>query len=183
MTMSDTVANGPRSERILFASSTNGRRVNTPVRSSFGPVTVRSRTVGRSPAFDSTVTRGLTDWRARPHHLLEQREERRIELRADVDAHDLHCRVVRERALVAPSRRQRIVDVGDAEHARRQRNLLAGDLLRVSLAIPSLVVVPHHRNDVGREIHVGEHLDARRRMSLHQLPFVGRQPARLVQEL
>src|SRR5947199_366171 len=45
------------------------------------------------------------------------------------------------------------------------------------------VMRANHRNDVAREIHVGEHFDARHRMTLHELPLVGRQLARLVKDL
>ena len=116
---SEIVANGPRSARILFATSTNGRRVSRPVRSSVGPVTLRSRVGARDPPACDSMRGALSQRRrARLHHLLEVREQLGIERRADVGAHDLQRRFVRQRALVAALRRQRIVDVGDAENAR-----------------------------------------------------------------
>ena len=85
----------------------------TPVRSSFGPVTREIATAERSAAFDSSAARWRDRRRARLHQLLEQREQRGIELRADVGAHDLHRLVVRERALVAA--------LASSAHRRRRR--------------------------------------------------------------
>ena len=78
---------------------------------------------------------------------------------------------------------QRIVDVGDAQHARGARDFLARQPLGVALAVPALVVRPHHRPHLAGEIHLGEHLDARDRMALDQLPLVGRELAGLVQDI
>jgi len=76
------------------------------------------------------------------------REELGIELPSDVGAHDLERRLVRQRALVAALRHERVVHVRHTENARGARDLLAGESVRISLAVPPLMVRAHHRDDV-----------------------------------
>ena len=102
---------------------------------------------------------------------------------ADVAAHHVQRLVVRHGLLVAALRRQRVVDVGDAENARGARNLLALEPVRIAGAVPPLVVRLDDRAHVPREVDVGEHLDARHRVLLDHHPLVRREAARLVQDL
>jgi hypothetical protein len=96
--------------------------------------------------------------RSATYEILEQLEELRVELAADLAPHDLDSFELREGALVAPLRRQCVVNVGDAENARLQRNLLRHETVGITMSIPALVVTAHHRRDVPRELHVGKHL-------------------------
>ena len=119
--------------------------------------------------------------RAATHELLELGEQRRIELAADLAPHDFDRFELRECALVAALRRERIVHVGNAENARRQRNVLAHEPVGIALAIPALVMAAHHRCDIPRELHVSQHLLAGGGMLPHERPFFVRELARLVQ--
>ena len=53
----------------------------------------------------------------------------------------------------------------------------------IPVAIPALVMAPHHRRDVPRKLHVGQHLLAGGRMLPNERPLFVRELARLVQHL
>src|SRR5436190_23970243 len=52
---------------------------------------------------------------------------------------------LRQRWTVGPMRRQRIVDVTDADDLREQRHLVASKSLRISAAVEPLVMAPDDR--------------------------------------
>ena len=118
-----------------------------------------------------------------PHELFEAREEMRVELLANLAAHDLHGFQPRERALVASFRRERVEHVGDAQHARRERDGLPRQTVRVALPIPPLVVIAHHWRDVPGELNVGKHLDTGNGVLADDVPLLFRQLALFVQHL
>jgi hypothetical protein len=74
------------------------------------------------------------------HDLVEELEQARVELPPDVTPHELHRLFMRKRLLVAPFRRQGVIDVGEADHARHERDLFAGESFRISRTIPRLVM-------------------------------------------
>ena len=144
----------------------------------------RHRTHRAEPAHRREVPRfGASRHRAAPHELLESRQEVRVELLPRLAAHDLHCLEVREGALVAAFRRQRVVHVGDAEYACHERDVLARERVGIALAVPPLVVAAHHRRDLPREIHVGEHLGPRCGMLPHERPLIVGELVGLVQHV
>src|SRR5260221_12408671 len=103
-------------------------------------VRLRAATHAVEPRTSGRRTDATTRSRQLARHLLERREQPGIELMAHVMAHDVQRFLVRERTLVAPLRRERVVDVRDAQNASRQRNLLADETMRIALAVPALVV-------------------------------------------
>ena len=74
-----------------------------------------------------------------------------------------------------------VVGVGDGEHARDERDALAGEAVRVAGAVPALVVVAQDRGDARQSGALGE-LRARVRMSLDGVVLAGLEPARLEQD-
>jgi hypothetical protein len=87
-----------------------------------------------------------------------------VELRAAAVAQDRHRLLGRHALTVRAIGRHRRIGVGHADHAADCGNRIAGELLRVALAVDSLVVVAHERRDVAVEIHLAEDLRAHRRM-------------------
>ena len=96
--------------------------------------------------------------------------------------------LVRIRGLVHALARQRVVHIGQRHHLRRDGDLVAGKPVRVSAAVPALMVpaadgvrhlhqrlVPVH----GQGFH---HPRALRRVRFHHLKFLGRQAAVLVKD-
>ena len=69
---------------------------------------------------------------------------------------DLDRLLQREGLLVRPDRGEGIEDVGYAEDPCRHGDLLPGEPVRVTAAVPVLVVVQHHRADVPGEVDIGE---------------------------
>ena len=107
-------------------------------------------------------------WRKRSPLRVEQRHElvhqRRVELLARHAPH-LRDRLGRgERRAVGVARDHHVVGVGDRDHPRQQRDRLAGELVRVALAVPALVVAEddlrhrrvglHPRDDAGAVLRV-----------------------------
>jgi hypothetical protein len=110
---------------------------------------------------DQRTARWCIAPRTAPYNLFERSEERWVELTTDVATHDLHRFVVRERLLVAALRRERVVDVGDAKHARGERDRFTLELVWIALAIPALMVAFNDRPYIPREVDVGKKLDTR----------------------
>ena len=122
--------------------------------------------------------------RSEPTHVrLEQREKLRVKLTPHIAAHHVQCLLVRNGFLVAPLRRQGVVHVGDAENARRKRNLFGLESVRVSGTVPALMVRFHDRPHVPWEVDVGQHLHAPHRMLLDHGPFLDGEAAGFVQDL
>ena len=119
--------------------------------------------------------------RAAPYDDLECGEQRRVELRAHVGAHERHRRVVRECLLVPALGCQCVIDIRDAEHARGKRDGLSCKAVRISAAIPSFVVAFDNGPHVPGELGVGKQLHTGGGMTPHECPLVHREFARLVQ--
>ena len=83
--------------------------------------------------------------------------------------------LVAERVVIRPLRRDRVVVVDDRQNARADRNRLAGQSLRITLAVPSLVVAEDQRRDRIRKRHAGDDLRADLRMDADLLEFFRRQ--------
>ena len=64
--------------------------------------------------------------------------------------------------------RQRVERVGDREHARGERDVLAGQPVGVAVAVPALVVVAHDELGLAEEVDVAQDLPADDRVALHQ---------------
>ena len=90
---------------------------------------------------------------------------------------------LRDRRPVGTGRRHRIVEVGDAEQAADQRDLIFAQPFRIPRAIPSFMVIQHSREDRRdrRTWNGDEDLRAVQRMLLHLREFVGGQPPGLVE--
>src|SRR5687767_10511107 len=73
--------------------------------------------------------------------LAEDGEEGGIEDVPRIRLHDLQGPLVRVRRTVRAVSGERVVDVGHAQDARGERDVLAGQLRRVAAAVPGLVVV------------------------------------------
>ena len=71
----------------------------------------------------------------------------------------------RHRVAVRAVGEHRVVGVGDREHARDERDALAGEAVRVAGAVPALVVVAQDRRDARQRSTLGQ-LGARARVAL-----------------
>ena len=90
---------------------------------------------------------------------LERLDDVRVELRPGA-ALELAQRVRRGKAApVDAVGRHRVVGVGDEEDPRAERDLLAGEAVRVAGAVPALVVVEHPGRD-GLDAERVEHAEA-----------------------
>src|SRR5262249_26544411 len=74
---------------------------------------------------------------------------------------------------IGPVRRERVVDIRDGDDARAERNLVAGQAVRVAGAVPPLVVVTDHQGAAREEIERRDDLRADQRMLAHHRPFLG----------
>jgi len=88
---------------------------------------------------------------------------------------------VREPGPIRPRGGQRVVDVGDAKDAGGKWNVLALEAIRISLAVPALVVIADDRAYVPGKIDVCDQLEAGLRVSFHDGPLFVGELARLVQ--
>src|SRR5205085_5633452 len=88
---------------------------------------------------------------------------------------------VRQAVAVRARRCQRIVDIGDTQNPGRKRNLLSSQSIRVTGAIPALVMVTDDRSYVARKVDVGDQIETCFRVPLHDLPFVLGELTRFVQ--
>ena len=120
------------------------------------------------------IREAAPQWAQAAHDGLEQRKELRIELAADVAPHHVQSLVMRHSLLIASLRRQRVVDVGNAENACGAGNLLGLEPVGIAGAVPTLVMRFDDRPHVPRKVDVGEHLDAPHRMLLDHHPFLRR---------
>ena len=115
--------------------------------------------------------------------LEEDARDLRVELRAGA-ALDLGQRLVTaQRRPVGPVARHRVERVGDGEHARLERDLLAGLAGRIAVPVPALVVVEHVRDRLaqGRHAQQDPRADLRVLADLRELVVV--EPALLAQHL
>ena len=148
-----------------------------------GEGVVQDRRIARLDARRHRRRRGDTgDRDPLAHDFLEHLEDGGIELSSHVAPHHVERFIVRKRHLERPARNERVVDVGDGKDARGERNLLAGEAVRISRTVPALVVRLHDRAHFPREIEFAQHLGADHRMTLHQGPLFRRQSSRLVQD-
>src|SRR5262249_57118925 len=86
-------------------------------------------------------------------------------------------------AAVRAVARDRVERVGDGEHARAERNLVAAERVGIPAAVPALVVRTHHRQALAaHERHALEHLLAEGRVRLDQPPFRIRERSRLLED-
>src|SRR5476651_2258439 len=107
-------------------------------------------------------------------------EEMWIEL-SFLGAHLFGGARVRQAVSIRSRGGQRIINVGDAENPSGEGNLLAGETVGISVAVPPLVVVPDDRTYISREINVRDEFQPRLRVALHDRPFLIGESARLVQ--
>ena len=117
-----------------------------------------------------------------PHHLQERLHHARLEVCARQFADMLQRPGARPGRAVGAVRRQRIVDVHDAEDAGAERDLFAFEAARVAAAVPFLVVAV---GDVERPLQVGdrlEHLPGVGGMHVHERPLVVGQRVGLEQD-
>ncbi len=84
---------------------------------------------------------------------------------------------------IGARRGERVIDIGDAQDASRERDLLARESVRIARAVPALVVIADDRANVPGKVDVGDELESRLGMPLHELPFYRGELARIVQNL
>ena len=89
----------------------------------------------------------------------------------------LHTRTVR------PIGRQRVEAVHHLQNPGANRNLLAGKAVRITCAVPVLMVMPDDRHDGIREFDHRQDVGADRRMTLHHLELGRRELSRFVQDV
>ena len=116
-------------------------------------------------------------------HLDEHLHDLRIERAARFLLEQRHGGLWGHRLVVWPIRGQRIVVVDHRKDSRPQRNLLALDSLRVSLAVPAFVVAQDQRRHWIRERHGADDLGADLRMDADLLELFLRQRSRLRQNV
>ena len=87
-------------------------------------------------------------------------DHRGVELRARAAVDLLARRCEAHRLAIGAVRGQRVERVGDREHARRERDLLALEAVRVAGAVPALVVVAHDQRRLVEEVDVAQDLRA-----------------------
>ena len=90
---------------------------------------------------------------------------------------------MRQRALVAAHRGERVIDVCHAEDAGGERDRLASESVRVSTAVPPFVVRLEDGAYVPGELDVGQHAHALGRVAPHEGELLVRQLPGLVQHL
>ncbi len=90
--------------------------------------------------------------------------------------------LVRQLAAVGTIRGERVEAVDDGEDAGADRDVLAGDAVRVPAAVPALVVAAHDRHDGKREIDEREDVRAHVHVFLHLLELGVGEPAGLVED-
>ena len=107
----------------------------------------------------------------------------RVELGAGVAAQLGERLRVRQRAPVRAVGYERVPGVAGEHDARGERDLLAGDAVRVAAAVPALVLVAdrvRHRGEAGQRPQDALADDG---VLAHQLPLLGVEPAGLVEDL
>ena len=114
----------------------------------------------------------------------EDLDDLRVELRAAL-AEQLGQRdLVRQRLAVGAVGTHRVPGVAAGDDPRLERDLLAGEAVRVAAAVPALVVRADDQTDVAHEAaDAVEHLLALDRVGLDQLPLVRVELAGLVDDL
>ena len=78
-------------------------------------------------------------------------------------------RAIADRGAVGAVAGERVERVGEREHAGRERDLLAGQAVRVAAAVPALVVVADQRPRGLEERDLADDLLADQRVALHHL--------------
>ena len=112
--------------------------------------------------------------------LQEYREELGIEL-SFRRQHDLGGAGMGKSSAIGARRSQRVIYVSDAQDPRRERYVFAREPVGIPFSIPALVMIPNDCPDVSGKIDVGDKLESRLRMSLHDCPLFLGELARLVQ--
>src|SRR5438105_11208099 len=73
---------------------------------------------------------------------------------------------------IGTGRRQRVINVRNAQNPCSEGNLLCLEAVRVAGSVPTLVVVSDDRGYVPGKIDVGNKLESRFRMPLHYRPLL-----------
>src|SRR4051794_4143608 len=116
------------------------------------------------------------------HRIEERRRDSLVELPPDGGA-DLLTRLVRgERAAVGAIGGHRVVGVADQDHARAERDRVAGEPVGVAAAVPVLVAVADEREHLGEEVDLGEDLGAHLDVALDLALLRLRERTRLVED-
>ena len=115
--------------------------------------------------------------------LEERLHDDRVEVRPGVLRDDGDGLLVRPGLAVGPGRGQGVVDVGDGQDARRERDVLALQAAGVAGAVPLLVVVLDDRQDGPGEVDGVQDVRAPLRVFLDLLELLVRQAARLEQDV
>jgi hypothetical protein len=95
--------------------------------------------------------------------------------------HDLDGVLMGKRRLIGSRGGEGVVNVGDLQNPRQQRDRLASQSVGVARSIPSFVVAADNRQHWGQGFHRLADLLAANRMEPHGLPFFVRQQAPLEQ--
>src|SRR5439155_21482212 len=76
----------------------------------------------------------------------------------------------------------RVERVADEDHARAERDRIAGEAVRVARAVPALVAVADERANARKELDRGKDLLADHHVALHLGALLPRQGTRLVED-
>ena len=113
----------------------------------------------------------------------KQFDDFRVEVRARAAQQDRARLFARHAATIRAVFAHRVEAIDDGEDARRPRDRLAAQAVRVAEAVPALVMVADDGHDRVREIDAFEYLRADGRVNLHLVKLGGRQLPRLVQDV
>ena len=114
---------------------------------------------------------------------MNDRHQLRIERASGFVPQQADRAVVAERLVIRPLGRHRVVVVDDRQDARADRNVLAGQPLRIALAVPPLVVAQDQRRHRVGERHGGDDLRADLRVDADLLELFLRERSRLRQDV
>ncbi len=113
---------------------------------------------------------------------LESSDDRRVELSFDRLGESQACDSTRHCIAVRAIGCHRVICISDSNDAREEGNLIAIHAVWVALPIDSLVVVPHHRCNLGVGIDLRENPLADFGVLLHLPTLIECQGARLLEE-